>query len=281
MNKKILCLLSLIFIFCAVVGCEPINLRNKNILFRQSFSQNDVKGINVNITSEIVQIDTWNKDSIQVVMYGTSDYPNTSLNNAVLTINTPRGNYHPNGCIVQIIVPERFYANTGYNGWKIETTSGDIYGTLLWGEYFSIKTTSGNIELSRCEAKNATITSVSGRISVNDCAFQNQTNVKTVSGSIFFFGKTPGINAETTSGAMSVKLKNQLTERSNFETISGSIVVSLPANSSFKFNFETVSGSVFNAFTNFMGGKNGNDIVGSGIPLIRAKSISGSIQILN
>lgn len=251
-----------------------------SVRFQKTYPVSEVNGVRLALMSESVEIALWNRNEFRVTVvseYG--DYPVPELTGGVLSCEDKSGGSR-HSCLIEIKVPESFYAKAAYGGWNISTMSGSINASKLWGDCIDIESMSGSISLSRCESQMADIESMSGRVSLSECIISGMTQIQSTSGSVTFDGITAGINIETTSGSISISLDRPLTEDCTLESGTGSITVAMVENPGFKFVFDTATGSVYNAFTGYSGGKSGIDNYGAGYVIINAESGTGSIRIL-
>lgn len=251
-----------------------------NVRFQQTYPVSAVFGVNVDLMSEDIDIALWNRNEFRVtVVSDYNDYPVPYLSDGILFCeNESGGNRHK--CLVEIKVPESFYARAAYGGWTLSTGTGSISASKLWGETLDIETSTGSITLSKCETQMADVSSNTGRVTLSQCIISDMLNLSVDTGSINFDGTAAGIIADCDTGSINIALDQLPVHDCELTDDTGSITVSLPENPGFKFVFSTGTGSVFNAFTGYSGGKSGIDTYGAGYVIIRAETGTGSIRIL-
>lgn len=250
-----------------------------NIVFQQTYPVSAVYGVDIDLVSEQVEIALWNRNEFRVTVVSSySDYPVTELTGGILSCKDRTGNTHR--CMVEIKVPESFYAQSAYGGWSISTVSGSVKASKLWGENITAETVSGSINLSKCETQIADISSNSGSITLSKCIISGKGEFSSTTGAIMYDGVASSIDAESTTGAITLSFDQFLTQDLRVESGTGAVSISLPENPGFKFVFDTSTGSVYNAFTGYSGGKSGVDTYGSGYVIISAETRTGSIRVL-
>lgn len=251
-----------------------------NVRYQQTYPVSAVFGVNIDLMSEEIDVALWNRNEFRVtVVSDYSDYPVPYLSGGILYCeNSSNSSRHK--CLVEIKVPESFYAQAAYGGWTLSTMTGSITASKLWGETLSIESSTGSITLSKCEAQMADVSSCTGRVSLSQCIISDMINLSVDTGSVSFDGIAAGIIAECDTGSVNISLNQLPAHDCEITNCTGSITVSLPENPGFKLVFSTDTGSVYNAFTGYSGNRSGIDSYGAGYVIIRAETDTGSIRIL-
>lgn len=249
------------------------------VRFQQTYPVSSVFGVNIDLLSGEIDVALWNRNEIRVtVVSDYSDYPVPELSGGVLSCEDSSGSRHK--YLVELKVPESFYAQSAYGGWTLSTMTGAINASKLWGDTLYVETMSGSITLSKCEAQIADVTSNTGRVTISQCIISDRVNLESDTGSINFDGAASGVTAESDTGSINISLDQPPVYDCDISCGTGSITISLPENPGFKFVFSTGTGSVFNAFTGYSGGRSGIDTYGAGYVILRAETDTGSIRIL-
>ncbi len=183
-------------------------------------------------------------------------------------------------------------------GWS--RTVLDIYVPENYTENLKVHTVSGEIEIENFELNELELSTVSGEI-VAENGHVNSIYCKTTSGDITtriinvkdaILKSTSGdlladdfiseeISAKTVSGTISISYEN-FNGNAELDTTSGDMIIEVPKDAGFEVDFNTVSGELSNDFpisVTQSSRKNIRGIVGNGEHSIRAKSVSGDIEI--
>lgn len=263
-----------------VAACTGLLFAGKRVAFQEYYPVSSISGVKLDLMSEEVEIALWNRNEFRVtVVSDYSDYPIPRVSGNVLVCeDIGGGNRHK--CLIEIKVPESFYASSAYGGWNIKTMTGTVKASKLWGDTMTVKTMTGSITLTKCETQLADVTSNTGRITLSQCIVSGVANLEADTGSINFDGSAGGVNGECDTGSINISLDRPPVQDCDLTCCTGSITVSLPENSGFKLVFATDTGSVYNAFTGYSGKRSGIDTYGSGYVIIHTETDTGSIRIL-
>ncbi len=186
-----------------------------------------------------------------------------SWNNLELEVGVPRG--YAKGLAVKTVSADLQVADHVYTGLDLSTTSGDVTVGAVSAPNVSLRTTSGDLRATRLAAQRTEISSVSGDVRVG--SMTGDATLRTTSGSASLaFAAAPGrIDAESTSGQVTIQL---------------------PADAQFELDARSTSGRVTCVFPiaikeNRSGGGSHvlSGTVGSGGSAVTVSTVSGDISI--
>lgn len=257
------------------ISCVPITAGTV-LVFNDTYSMDEVKSIDMNLSCESLVIENWNNDYFEVSIYSnTNQYPTIELNGKTLTGETDKSLFNWFNCKVVISVPKTFYADN----WSLSTSSGSIEANNLCGDSVNVNSTSGSIKLYECGSQTMDVGATSGSINVEKCLILQSTSLGSTSGSIDFNGRSSTIESKTTSGSIDIDIDSVMPTSIDAGSTSGSIDIYLPRNDGFTFSYYATSGSIDNEFLDFHGHKSGISRYGNGACEITASATSGKISV--
>jgi hypothetical protein len=126
------------------------------------------------------------------------------------------------------------------------------------------------------------IESVNGRISVAD--MRGNLDAETVNGGISLANVSAGARGRTVNGGISAEFADGTFDGDIFDvrTTNGGVVMRIPEDFSARLDIETVNGGVSSDFPVTREGRRNREVsatLGSGGPLIRARTVNGGVQI--
>jgi hypothetical protein len=126
------------------------------------------------------------------------------------------------------------------------------------------------------------IESVNGRIAVADV--RGEVDAETTNGGISLTNVSAAVRGRTVNGGISAVLSDDTFDGDRFDvrTTNGGIVMQIPGDFSARLDIETVNGGVSSDFPVTREGRRNREVsatLGSGGPLIRARTVNGGVQI--
>ncbi|MBZ9607716.1 DUF4097 domain-containing protein [Clostridium estertheticum] len=259
-----------------------------NIDATKEFSKGNIKTINVGTVSTDVNIITTKEDKIKVHFYGNSNskksapHLEANLNGDDLDvlIKYPGKIFGINintKINLDIYVPENYKKDL-----KINTTSGNAIIGNVQLDKFRFDTVSGDAKINLLTANETIFEGTSGKVNVKSL-LSKKNGFKTTSGDTKIGNVTGDILGKSVSGCFKFDYKN-FDNGINIDTISGDVELKLPKKSEFKLDFDSTSGNLKNDFPITVTGEaDKHEIkgtVGNGNKTIKINTTSGN-SIIN
>ncbi len=274
MTKKIIIILSLIFVF-SLVGAfiaysatDGVDYNKKiEVNYEQIFSTNQVNQINISSTSSNINLILTDSDEIKVDYYGSLQCFICHISNKMVakktdgTITFKTNDYmfgfiFNNNVKMDVYFPksyqENLYLNTVSGDLKVEdltlgdlkiyTTSGNISMNDLNIASGKMSSVSGDIDLNQINAtETLTVSTTSGDVSLDSVS--TNLNFNTVSGNVNLSNFSGNISGHTTSGNIGIVLANNLFTI-DLSSVSGDVIVDVNSDAPFSFNTSSISGDI-------------------------------------
>lgn len=206
--------------------------------------EDSVNEINVDCSSLDLDFEFYNDNSIKLELSGSvnkhlnyNDIINTnsSADKVIISTNETFTNFSSN-LKLKVYLP-----NSYKNELIISSTSGDIVLNDGILSNITISSSSSDIYLSSLIATSLNISTSSGDIECIDNVQSENSNIKSSSGDIDYYGKLGNTKVSTSSGEIFLSLSD-LSKSSIVETSSGDVEIELSNNLGYIVNFNTSSG---------------------------------------
>jgi lia operon protein LiaG len=273
-------------------GAAPRSFGGRSFVVdeRKSLPVGDAVSVTLATVSENITVTDGPGDTIEAWLHGAAGpgspeavpHLGAGRNGDVIDIHVerkPELGHFWNDLSLEVAIPRRYagrltvssvsadirMADHRYAGLSLTTTSGDVrLGTLGAGD-FAMHTTSGELRATAITASHADLSSVSGDIEIK--SLSGDTSVRTTSGEVrLAFTAVPSqLQASSTSG---------------------SVILELPSHAGFTLDARSTSGDISCAFPITVSASSGGGghhalagVVGTGVNVITARTVSGDIRI--
>lgn len=223
------------------------NFMNNFLNFTNSYSSHDYN-INSNINEiyfnmnsqdiELVNTDDINLN-IKIKGFSSSSYQLNLLESNNKITFSPSADIPENAEII-ISVPSEISNRLIL---KLTTSSGDINLSNVSSNTLNVSSASGDINLSNCDLNYLYTSSSSGDINLNSVNSYIETNLYSLSGSIYGTGNFAVLTGTTTSGDIELTFEDKL-NNIYLNDNSGDIYLSIPSYCGYEVNYNTLFGEL-------------------------------------
>ncbi|MCK5673654.1 MAG: DUF4097 family beta strand repeat protein [Spirochaetales bacterium] len=257
---------------------------DENINEEKFYNMDDIKNLDIAVSSADVRISVVNSDKLRVHLHGSSSSQKPYLTdkkvNSRLSIKVDRKSsfgISRSNLILEIELPGKYKQNL-----EIRSSSGDISVSNIELNIFKVDLSSGDLNLQTLNVRDFYYDSSSGKLRAVNIESQ-ETELEASSGSIIIDKFSGNIKAKLSSGNIKFAYSN-FKNSISINNSSGDITISLPDKSNFELNAKTSSGKITCDFPITISGEQNRDelkgIVGTGENTITIKVSSGDISIL-
>ncbi len=270
--KKILTVLFLLPVALFANSNSEYDNTKAPVELTAEWSANDIDDIELDLSSEDLNINISKENKISLRYYGEisgtnikpEDYIDISVRSEKLIIkrrsNVDFSIFKTYNMNLDLNIPEKMF-----NSVDIDISSGDTNIELLNAKSFEMDSSSGSSNIKTLLTETSSLDSSSGDITVLDFAGE--------------------LEAEASSGNISISISEYRDYTIDLEASSGSVTLSLPKGSSFNIDADVSSGDIKIDFPVTVSGSMSEDrikgSVGEGTGDIKIETSSGNINILS
>lgn len=257
---------------------------DENINEEKFYNLNQIKDLEINISSAEIRISIVNNEKLKLHLHGTASGQKPFLadkkSGSNLTIKVDRKSgfgISRSNLVLDIEIPKKYEHNLTLN-----SSSGDIFLPDLKLEDLFVNMSSGDLTIDKLLVRKFIFDSSSGKLTANQVE-SLESNLELSSGSVDIDSFTGDLEVEMSSGDIEIKY-TKFNNNISIDSSSGDISIILPVDANFELDAETSSGKIICDYPITISGGLDRDelkgIVGTGKNTISINASSGNISIL-